>query len=371
MKRINIFRAGTHTDSSGTKMDFTEDMLKAAVSNYSPSIHEAPIVVGHPTTNGPAWGWIEKLEYSDGNIYAIPKQVNADFADQVQQGAYKKVSASWYLPDAPNNPSPGALSLRHVGFLGAQPPAVKGLQAIEFNETDDATIEFSDSWAIADGQSMIANTFKALREFIIDKFSKEDADQVIPSYLSDELKSNAEYIARQQSESDEAITPSFNEVNTVTLEELQAANAALTAANEAHEAENAALKSQVSSFEESKAAARKTEIALKVDALITSGKATPAQRPQLLAFAEALEATGKTIEFGEGDNKRELNSADALIDFLSKGKTAVDFEERSQDENEPKTDDLTAAQIAVRARDFAEKNGVSIQVATNHVMKSE
>jgi hypothetical protein len=371
MKRINIFKAGTHTDSTGTKLEFTEDMLKAAVSNYAPSIHEAPIVVGHPTTNGPAWGWIEKLEYSDGNIYAIPKQVNAEFSDQVQQGLYKKVSASWYLPDAPNNPSPGALSLRHVGFLGAQPPAVKGLEPIQFEEHDEETIEFSDNWAMAEGHSMIANTFKALREFIIDKFSKEDADQIIPSYVSEELARNAEYIAKQQSESDEASNPLYNEGNTVTLEELQAANATLQASNDAKDAENLALKSQVSSFEEAKATARKAEIALKVDALITSGKATPAQRPQLIAFAEALEGTGATIEFGEGDDKRELNSADALIDFLSKGKNALDFQERSQDENEPSTDDLTAQQIAIRARDFAEKNGVSIQVATNHVMKSE
>ncbi len=50
----------------------------------------------------------------------------------VKAGRFKSRSASFYHPDNPNNPKPGVYYLRHVGFLGAQPPAVKGLKAVEF-----------------------------------------------------------------------------------------------------------------------------------------------------------------------------------------------------------------------------------------------
>lgn len=40
---------------------------------------------------------------------------------------------------------PGVYYLRHVGFLGAQPPAVKGLRSIELAEAEPGVIEFSES----------------------------------------------------------------------------------------------------------------------------------------------------------------------------------------------------------------------------------
>ncbi|MFS2072756.1 hypothetical protein ACEN9D_28795 [Pseudomonas sp. CT11-2] len=39
---------------------------------------------------------------------------------------------------------PGVYYLRHVGFLGAQPPAVKGLRPIELAEGEPGVIEFSE-----------------------------------------------------------------------------------------------------------------------------------------------------------------------------------------------------------------------------------
>ncbi len=64
----------------------------------------------------------------------------------VASGKFKKVSAAFYLPDSPNNPHKGVLSLRHVGFLGAMPPAVKGLKQVEFAEDDDFVV-FSE-WGL-------------------------------------------------------------------------------------------------------------------------------------------------------------------------------------------------------------------------------
>ena len=140
MQPIHIFRAGKQTASCGTTIVFTEDDVLATAAAYDPAVHEAPLVVGHPEQEDPAYGWVSQLLAQDGNLYATPTQVNADFAELVQAGAYKKVSASFYPPNHPNNPTPGVYALRHVGFLGAQPPAVKGLKATQFADALDCPV---------------------------------------------------------------------------------------------------------------------------------------------------------------------------------------------------------------------------------------
>ena len=64
MKPLHIFRAGRHTASCGTALDFDETTLQASAAAYDPALHEAPIVVGHPRDNGPAFGWIKGLSFS-------------------------------------------------------------------------------------------------------------------------------------------------------------------------------------------------------------------------------------------------------------------------------------------------------------------
>ena len=56
MSAIHIFKAGTHTDMHGKKLPFTPDDLAACVKAYDPSVHEAPLVIGHPRTEDPGVG---------------------------------------------------------------------------------------------------------------------------------------------------------------------------------------------------------------------------------------------------------------------------------------------------------------------------
>lgn len=136
---IKIFRPGQHTDSAGVARDFTEESLRDLAAAYNPDLYEAPLVIGHPVTDAPAFGWVGSLSYEDGSLYAHPRQVDPWFAGIVNAGRYKHISASFYLPDSPHNPKPGALYLRHVGFLGAVAPAVKGLGAARFQEGEQAS----------------------------------------------------------------------------------------------------------------------------------------------------------------------------------------------------------------------------------------
>ncbi len=124
---FEIFRAGTHTDNNGRQVNISATDLAEAVAAYDPKLHEAPIVVGHPKTDDPAFGWISGLKTENGVLFADFAQVDDDFAGLVKAGRYKKVSASFYPPDSPNNPKPGVWSLRHVGFWVLSRPPSKAL----------------------------------------------------------------------------------------------------------------------------------------------------------------------------------------------------------------------------------------------------
>lgn len=132
MKPFEIFRTGTHTSLNGQTKDFSETDLDTIASSYDPQQHEAPIVIGHPETNAPAYGWIEKIKRVGDRLIAFPKQVSSEFSELVKTGAFKKRSIS-ITPD---------LQLNHVGFLGAAAPAVKGLKDVEFAKNVDE-LEFS------------------------------------------------------------------------------------------------------------------------------------------------------------------------------------------------------------------------------------
>ena len=125
---IEIFKAGRHTSDSGHPFAFSTEDVSDIAAGYSAARHEAPLVIGHPETDAPAQGWVSTLQATpDGRLLARAHQVDSDFADSIKNCRYKKRSASFYAPNNPSNPNPGKWSLRHVGFLGAKPPAVGGM----------------------------------------------------------------------------------------------------------------------------------------------------------------------------------------------------------------------------------------------------
>jgi hypothetical protein len=134
---IEIFKGGSQTDSQGREQD-GDALIDQALATFNTAEHEPPIVIGHPIENAPAFGWVQKLkiDLQDGVkvLLAKFKDVVPEFADMVKKGLFKKRSASFY-PDG---------RLRHVGFLGAMPPAVKGLADLKFGDEDEVlTFEFA------------------------------------------------------------------------------------------------------------------------------------------------------------------------------------------------------------------------------------
>ena len=148
-----IFRAGRHRTITGQTVEFSESDLAAIAAAYDAAVHEAPVVVGHPKTDDPAMGWVSGLKCVGLRLEADFRQMDPAFAEAVDAGRYKHVSAAFYAPNSPHNPKPGGYYLRHVGVLGAVPPAVKGLGPLSFAEDDTLFLAFGEEDAAPSGDT--------------------------------------------------------------------------------------------------------------------------------------------------------------------------------------------------------------------------
>ena len=183
---FEIFRSGERISADGSRWNITDADVQRAAEVYDPKLHEAPIVIGHPAMNAPAYGWVPKLAADGGSLTAEFAQMDDGFAAAVRAGRYKKVSASFWPPGHPNNPVPDSYYLRHVGFLGAHAPAVKGLRAIEFGAAEDGVIEFSEA-----AHGIAARLWRNMREWLIAQFGQDAADKVVPDWEIEGIKEMA------------------------------------------------------------------------------------------------------------------------------------------------------------------------------------
>ncbi len=317
MKPFEIFRSGTHQPMKGDAIAFSDSDLASIAAAYDPAKHHAPIVVGHPKIDAPAYGWIESLAVKGDRLVATPSGVDTAFADLVRDGKFKKVSAAFFPPDGPNNPTPGQLHLRHVGFLGAQPPAVKGLKPIEFgaDDADLITIEFGD-WALAGTASAASRLFRRLRDWIIADKGLEAADQVIPDWDITALEDTAASARQLPVEP----LPAFSEPEDTNMPKTPAELAEI----ERRETELAARELAFAEREQQAASAaaetarqvRASEDAAFVGSIVEAGR-LPAGL-QATATALFAELRDDAISFADGDETRELTSRGAFRDLLTK-----------------------------------------------------
>ena len=307
-----IFRAGTRTDANGNTVTITPADLAEAAQAYDPKLHEAPIVVGHPKADAPAYGWVSGLKAENGVLKADFAQVDEGFSDLVKAGRYKKVSASFYPPASPNNPKPGVWTLRHVGFLGAQPPAVKGLSPINFAE-GEVYVEFSE-----DAHLQTASLLSRFRDWFIGRFGLEEADKVLPDWQIEAIKElagapQAPSAAFAEPQQPSQPTPKTHE-NKETFMSLEQELAAEKAAREAAEKKAADSQAELKRLQdEQKQALRDGAHEQNADfaeGLVKEGRLKPADKDlivKVLDFAEYPDDV--TADFGEGSKKQPLSAA--------------------------------------------------------------
>jgi hypothetical protein len=266
---VEIMRTGTHRAMNGLDVTLTAEQLLGVAQRYDPAVHEAPIVIGHPEHDKPAYGWVKKLDFGSG-ILRADIDAAPEFVEAIRRGFFKKRSASLY-PDLAGK----GLYLRHIGFLGAMPPSIKGLADINLTDDRSAVVfEFTEKE-------------KAM--------SWKDRAKGLFTQAVDEIPETAEAIAGTAQRT--VTTVNFSEEE-VSRREKEAAQKAVEAAKLEFAEERKKLDA------ERLAASHTTEVKSKIESMVNSkdGRVTPAMvKAGLIEFAQSLPWQAETvIEFAEG-----------------------------------------------------------------------
>lgn len=261
---IEVFKTGKHTDSKGREKTFTDADLDKMVESYDPANHEAPLVIGHPKTDSPAYGWVEALRRQGEVLLAKFKQVPDEVKQMVAEGRFKKRSIALY----------GDGRLRHVGLLGASIPAISGLQDIKsFQGKGD----FSEYETGASAPWAAAQEDKDMKE--LEELKKENED------LRREIK---DLKARQKGDE--------------FAEQIKELEAKLKEATD----DKSKVKTE---FEEYRAAEQTRARETRFDKLVAEGKALPADKKKILTFAESLGKSDSKVEFTQGQGEMTAEEA--------------------------------------------------------------
>lgn len=316
-RRIEIFRTGTHRPMRGPALAVDAAMLGELASSYDAANHEAPLVIGHPAADDPAHGWVKDLRVEGDRLVATVDAVHSAFAEAVRDGAFKKISPWLYQPEHPANPTPGKWHLKHVGFLGAQVPAVKGLRAVRFGEADAEALGFVFGGG-EDAETAwfrnVADIFRGIREFMIERDGKETADEVLPAWRIDWLRETAARMtddsAFAEPETDpEQETDDMSKPNpTPDAADLDKRQAEL-------DARAAELDQRGAAFAEREAADRTARNEAFVAGLVADAKLPSAMSAQVLAFMEAIGGMD-AFAFGAGDGAENVTPAEAFMRIL-------------------------------------------------------
>ena len=335
---LEIFKSGTHTTMDGKRLSFSEADIQATKDAYDPAVVRAPLVVGHPKTDDPAYGWVSSLDFSSNVLTAAPNQVEPEFAEMVNSGRFPKISASFFHPESPSNPKPGVWYLRHVGFLGAAAPAVKGLKEASFSDGGEGvvTVEFADT--DFDHRWVISKVLRNLRDWMLEKFGAEEANKVVQDWMAREAEDQArpeDRMAFADSENTDVDTTQPEET-TVPPNKDDQVNAEFAERETALQARQAELDARDKALADKEKAARNEEIASFADKLVAEGKLLPGEKDGVVSFMQGL-AEEHSVSFADGEQAVEKTGQEFFREFLNGLPTRVDFAERGAVDDEDST----------------------------------
>ncbi|NSY13057.1 hypothetical protein [Agrobacterium vitis] len=310
--RIEVFRPGTFTPMEGASITYSAADLKAAADAYDPDTAPVPVVVGHPATDAPAYGWAQSFDYdaSSQRLYATVGEIDPAFSEAVKAGRYKKVSLSFFRPEASANPVPGTWYPRHIGFLGGAAPAVSGLKNVQFSAPEGSVTVSADFGER--GFEEAASLFRSIREFVIEKFGMEDADKALPGFQIDWLSETEIQPPASRPAFAAPLAPQPPEKKEPVVVQTNADFAA-------READFAAREARLKESEAKIAHAENVSFA---EGLVTDCKLLPALKDKLVAVLNAVPGE-TTVSFAAGE--AAVPVAQALRDLLAAQPKIVSF----------------------------------------------
>lgn len=364
---IEVFRAGTHVDKEGKEISFSAADLDQMVSNVS--LGRPPAVIGHPKHNDPAYGWAE-LKRDGESLFARFDDLHPAFEAGVESGAYRNRSLSVFK-DAQHG-----WRVKHVGWLGAQPPAIDGLKPVEFSAGATDCFEFSAMddccQVMAWGLSDVATVLRGLRDWVISRDGLETADRVLPDWSISSITSAATRLREQPPEA--AFSSSQEGALSLTQADL----------DRAVQETEARVRSELSaefSKRDAQLTALQTErqnerIAAQIAGWKARGLVLPADEPGLTEFMRALEAgTAAEFEFSRAEGATPLKKSPAtwFAEFMSARKPVVKIGAQGDDAGagaEVDVSDYRSLVDAAREYQFSQKQKgieVSDEAAVAHV----
>ncbi len=335
--KIPFLRTGSFTDMNNKKVEFKDeaalDTVLLATKEREYDKDEIPIVIGHPKTDSPAFGWVKKDKlFREGNtLYALAEedQVTDELKDLLKKKMFKKVSPKIYKDG----------SIAHIGLLGAIAPAIKGLPSYSFSseeEGSEISVELAELELSQWSFNIIKKLFRSLKKYLIEKEGIEKADQLISDYDIDEAGEVPKIIEKKTSEAASFSEPETNDQNKNKLKddemekviELEAQLAekdtALTEANRKLKelADKQAADLLAAKTAEFTAFCERDEVKLKIK---------DGEKDEIVNTLLALDKVD-AFEFGEGDEKKTVNAVDVVKTLIVRLPNIIDPGEKFRSE---------------------------------------
>lgn len=180
---------GVHTAMNGKAYSFTPADVTAHVSAVQAQLatgYMPPLVKGHPKHDDPRVGSVVGVKEEKGAAWYKVDNVSPEFAESVQKGEYPYTSPALKRDK----------SLRHLGALGAWPPALQDQTPLEFGEapeSDEDLLAFGmpAEWGTITGSWLnelawplraLGSVLRNMREAMIEKDGVEAANKVLPTH---------------------------------------------------------------------------------------------------------------------------------------------------------------------------------------------
>ena len=268
---IDVCRAGTWRDMQGSDVRLDEERLDRIVAAHA-SADPAPVVIGHPETDAPAYAWIDGLRRVGDRLQARLRDIAPSFREAVEAGRYSGRSIALQGD-----------TLRHLGFLGGRAPAVPGLVPTRFASAPETVVDFTDDGGAEAPADSPADRTDSLRAQ--EPRGDEDGDSLVPLAAP-----QARGEAGEENADDPVSACEDGDVRRTALAEQEASLAAREAALLVREAAAATR---------DRRRAAEAIVAPHVEA----GRVLPAERPALTALFAALgDGQGNGDESGAGQH---------------------------------------------------------------------
>lgn len=359
MAWIEVFKTGTHTASNGkTKTWNKADLDSLAMKYNSQKERKAPLVIGHPATDDPAFGWVEELRVFKDKMFAFIGDINDAVKESVRRKEYQNVSIAI--------DSNGLL--RHVGLLGAMAPAVAGLQPVKFAEGTDFDafeLPFTEDSVLTEGvtfsekeKSLMTQWFGRLRGAILQMAGKDVANQVFPT---EEMKQFGLNVKQEDEDMDVKELEGKLTALETQFSSLQTQNATLLASNTTLEAGMKDLQTKNDNLLKAIASlVSKTnsgEFSTFLQDKVREGKILPAEVPAYMEEFALLQKAQDTLQFADG----EKNLVERLKETIDK-RTPVVSGKQNFARKDRTADGATIPETPVEFAAFSELDTMGIDI---------